>query len=896
MAKEKKKNPGNKLVVATKKPLPPSKKVSSPKKNNNKVTKVTKADLPKKKKRRRLAAFINFLLSLMMLAGIAAMGCIIAFAAYIVVNAPPFEADKLYNKEATIFYDRDGNEIMRAGLEQRELKSYGELPNVLIDAIVATEDSRFFQHNGFDVARFTKASFGQLAGDSGAGGASTITMQIAKNTFSKNEDGYVESSGWAGIVRKFTDIYMAVFKIERNYTKEEILEFYVNAQFFGSNAYGVEQASQKYFGKTVSDLSLSESAILAGIFKGPTMYNPFYSTENCEERRNIVLDLMVRHEYITEEEAQDAKAIPVESLVVEPKAQELNKYQTFIDMVANEVLEKTGYDPYSTPMLVYTTMEPRVQDVMYDLDAGNLNYQFKKYKYMNGGDYVQYSAAVTNVHDGSIVAVFGRRNQKAERELNLAVEGKFQPGSTAKPIFAYGPYIEYNNGSTGTVFYDNRMNYSNGQVISNADNGYQGAMTMRQALVRSRNIPAVQAFMAVDKDKIAEFVHNCGINYGDNLYEAYAIGGGLEVNPVIMAGAYGTFARSGYYIEPYSFTKVVFEETDEVYEYKHESKQAMSEETAYMITDMLITATQQGVGGNINVSGTQVASKTGTSTYEYAAMRAHNVPDDISGDNWTITYSPDYVIATWYGVETLSHESYVNAIAAANEKKKIMGEIANKIYLKNSKFKRPSGVISAKYEYETVPMMLPSSNTPSSLVRTELFKKGTEPSEVSDRFSQLANPSGGNAEVNGKQINISWDGIATPNAISSSYLEKYFKDNYGQFASIYLKKRLQYNEDSIGTLGYQVYLNTEDGQQLLGYTPNTYYTYSAPTGGSYNFTVKSAYSIFTDNASNGLTIAATVAGEPEPENPENPDNPDNPGGGENPGGGGNPEDQPLTLD
>ena len=858
MEKEKKKN---QLVIATKKP----------KTNNNKPISITRKDLPKKKKGRVFAKVINIFLSLCMLIGIAAMGAIIAFAAYIVIQAPPFEADKLYSKEATIFYDKNGDEILRAGREQRELKSYEELPEVLVDAIVATEDARFFQHNGFDVARFMKASFGQVVGQSGAGGASTLTMQIAKNTFSMKDDGTVESHGWEGIVRKFTDIYMAVFKIERNYTKEEIIEFYANSQFLGQNTYGVEQASQKYFGKSVKDLSLTEAALMAGIFNAPSSYNPFFSTELATQRRNTVLELMLRHGYITEEQCEDAKAIKVDSLTVEQKASELNKYQTFIDMVADEVKEKTGYDPYITPMLVYTTMDPRIQDVMYDLDKGNLGYQWKKYKYMNGGDYVQYAATVTDVHDGSIAAVFGRRNQTAERSLNLAVSGRFQPGSTAKPIFAYGPYIEYNNGNTGTVFYDNKMTYTNGQVLSNADNTYQGAMTMRTALVRSRNIPAVQAFQAVDKDKIAEFVHNCGIDYGQYLYESYAIGGGLELSPTDMAGAYGVFARGGYYIEPYSFTKVVFEETDEVYEWKYESKQAMSAETAYMITDMLITATKNGVGGNINVSGTQVASKTGTSTYEYSAMRAAGVSDDISGDNWTITYSPDYVISTWYGVEKLTHESYVKAIAAANEKKKISGLLANKIYLKNSKFKKPSGVVSAKYEDETIPPMLPSEYTPTSFIKTELFKKGTEPSEISDRFSQLANPTGGEADVNGTQITISWNGISTPNAISTSYLQSYFDEHYGQFASIYLKKRYDYNDKNIGSLGYQVYLNTESGLQLLGYTQNSYFVYTAPSSGNYNFTVKSAYSIFNTNASNGITISAYVSGgdviipEPEPE-------------------------------
>ncbi len=865
----------------------------APKKSVTKTTKVEKTNTKKKpvglekvnkpkKKKKNSGKILNAILSIFMILGIGIMILIMAFCAYIVISAPPFETDKLYSREASVFYDKNGNEFARVGTEQRELKTYEELPQTFIDALVATEDSRFFQHNGFDVIRFIKASLGQLAGNSSAGGASTLTMQVAKNTFSKKENGDIDSKGAAGIVRKFTDIYMSIFLIERNYTKEEIIEFYANSQELGYNAFGVEQAAQTYFGKSISDLSLTESALLVGLFNGPSYYNPYKYEERASNRRAVVLDLMVRHGYISEEQAEDAKAIPVSSLLSEQKTKTLNKYQQFLDLVLNEIEDDTGYSPYTTSMEVYTTLDPELQQYMTDLNEGNLGYKWKTYKYNDYKDVIQLAAVVTDVHNGSIAAVNNGRHQDGERQLVRVTDLVAQPGSTAKPIFAYGPYIEYNNGSTGTLFFDNKMTYSNGQELTNADNSYKGAMTMRQALAQSRNIPAVQAFQAVDKNKISEFVHNLGIDYCQyrngqpydcNLYESYAIGGGITITPKQMAAAYGTFARNGYYIEPYSYTKIIYKETDEVEENKKEKIQAMSEETAYMITDMLITATQQGVGGNINVSGTQIASKTGTATYDTAAMRKLGIPDSASAANWVVTYSPDYVIAFWYGVDKVSDsKTYTNAIDAAVERKKISAILANKIYKKNSKFTKPTGVVSANYEIETNPAQLPSDYTPADLISKELFKKGTEPSEISDRFEQLRNPTNGSADVNGNQINLSWDEIATPNAISPTYLQKYFSENYGQFASMYLEKRNTYNTSTIGTVGYLVYLDTEAGLQQIGYTTNPYFVYNASGSGTYKFVIKSAYSIFRANMSSGLNISVEIEGS-IPELPTDPETP-----------------------
>ena len=850
------------MAKTNKKKKDTQKKLSAPKIQapTRKGTIVVNKDGKTKKKKSKKGKILNVILALLMLAGISVMGLVVAFAAYIVVKSPEFNTDLLYKKESSVFYDKNGNEIGRVGAENRELIYYEDIPEVLIDAIVATEDSRFFQHNGFDIVRFVKASFGQLSGDKNAGGASTLTMQVVKNTFTSTE-----ASGIQGLIRKFTDIYMSIFLVERNYTKEEIMEFYVNAPFLGYNTYGIEEASKTYFGKSSKDLSLTEAAIIAGIFNAPTNYNPFYSIELATKRRSIVLGLMVRHGYITEEQAEEAKNIPIESLLKAEEYTTLNPYQAFIDTAASDVEEATGYNPYNTPMEVYTTMDPDIQDIFIKLNSGELGYKWRN-------DYVQVGQIVTSVKDGSIQAVNGGRDVGA-RLFNRATDMKTQIGSTAKPIFAYGPYIEYENGNTGTLFWDNRMTYSNGTVIRNSDNSLMGELTMRLALANSRNMPAVQAFMKTDKSKIAEFVHNFGINYGDTLYEAYAIGGGLTISPEEMAAAYGVFARGGYYIKPYAFTKVVFLESDEIYEYKYTKTRACSPETAYMITSMLLTATSIGTAGSVNVPGTDIASKTGTSTYSASALRANNVPSSASADNWLITYSPDYVLAMWYGVDQLAPGQYTDSVEGVMQNRAMHNRISSRMYKKNSRFSRPSGVVESKVELQTFPSQLPSAYTPSNLIRTELFKKGTEPSEVSERFNTLHNATGLTASVTDKKVTLNWNSVPTPDAIDTSYLQKFHEENYGQFAEIYYPKRIAYNNENIGSLGYQVYLNTPNGMTSLGYTSNTFFTYEVPTYGTYSFTVQTAYSIFRANASPGVQVSVTIK-EPEPEpTPSEPDTP-----------------------
>ena len=518
------------------------------------------------------------ILNIVLVCAISFISLFLVFALYIVITSPDFEQTALYQKEPTILYDKNGNEITRIGTKDSTVITYDELPEVLIDSLIATEDSRFFQHNGLDLVRFLKASFLQLLGSNSAGGASTLSMQVIKNTYTSHE-----SQGLKGIIRKFTDIYMAVFKLEANYTKEEIIEFYLNSQWFAntgninvsSGLWGVERASEWYFGKSAKDLNLAEASLIVGMFQNTRLYNPYKNPEGCRNRQTTVLNLLVRHGYITKEQKDAVLDIPIESMFVShEKDEKTNSNQAFIDYTLSEVENKLEIDPTETSLKIYTTFDPDVQKVLEQVENGEI-YEFPD-------EVVQEGIAITSTKDGSITALSGGRGYQA-KGLNRATGISRQPGSTAKPLMDYAMYIENISQSSYAMLLDEKTSYSNGASISNYDRDYDGLITMRYALEDSRNIPALLAFKEVyklDPNLIKDFVHSVGINYGSELYESASIGGFNGVSPLELSAAYGSFARGGYYIEPYSYTKVINNETGDEYNYSYTKEQVMEESTA----------------------------------------------------------------------------------------------------------------------------------------------------------------------------------------------------------------------------------------------------------------------------------------------------------------------------
>lgn len=642
---------------------------------------------------KKFLIFINTLLIFFII-------CLLGGYTYIFFSAPDFNRDLLYKKESSNIYDAKGNLITTIGTEKRQIVTYEELPQVLIDAIIATEDSRFYEHKGMDVPRFIKASIAFITG-SNEGGASTLTMQISKNTYTSNK-----SKGIDGIIRKFTDIYLAIFKIEKDYTKKDIIEFYVNTPYLGSGNYGVQMASKTYFDKNVSDLNLAEAAIIAGLFQSPGDYDPNINPDKTNYRKNQVIKLMLRHGYITKDEAEIAEQVDVTKLL-KKQNEVINKYQGFIDTVVQEVINKTGDNPYEVSMDIYSTMIKEKQDVINDF--------YKKHKFKDNK--VQVGIGVIDNKTGSIIAVGAGRYKNSELSYNYATQIKRHPGSTAKPLFDYGPGIEYNNWSTYTQFNDAPTKYTYGGYIHNVDNRYQGTLTLEQCLVRSRNTCALQAFKKVNNSKINKFVTTLGIvpeylnNSSTYINEAHSIGGFTGVSPVQLASAYSAFGNEGKYTEAHSVNKIVYknEHTEKELEFVYETKQAMKPTTAYMIAYMLKKATSTGV----KLSGTDIAAKTGTSSYDEKTLKKLGLNTNVIQDAWTVSFSPDYSVAIWYGYDKLTKKTYNTTSHAWAERKIIQKEIVNKIMEKNSKFKKPSGIVSKTINSHTY-----------------LFLKGHEPKFV----------------------------------------------------------------------------------------------------------------------------------------------------------------------
>lgn len=622
----------------------------------------------KKKKRKKKFHFIVFLNFLLFFCIIISVGLGVN---YIVKNAPVFDKRNLYMRQSTIMLDKKGNEITRLGTEDRELVSYDDLPQVLVDAIVAAEDSRYFQHQGFDLVRFVKATMNHLKGDSNAGGASTITMQISKQVFTSNV-----STGIEGIIRKFTDIYLSMFQIEKNYSKEEILEIYVNYPFLGAHSYGVEMACQNYFGKSVRDINLSEAALIAGLFNAPSDFDPYENVYNATKRRNEVLNLMYRHGYITDEQLQDALNISVSSMLIAKKVG-TNKYQSFIDTVTNEIINDTGLNPYNVPMIIQTTLDTTVQDAVNDVMNNKKNFK---------DDAIQAGIAVTSVADGSIMAIGGGRNRTGARQYNYATDIKRAPGSSIKPFMDYGPYFEFNGGTPNDIILDAPYTYSDGTRIVNAMRDYKGYITIKQALSDSRNIPALKVFQQVDKKKIADYVHAFGINYGKNLYESASIGAFEGVSPLEMSAAYGTYARGGYYIEPYSYTRITYRDNNEVKEKIYQKEKVCSEKTAKYINEILLYAIKYGkILGTLEVGNAEVAGKTGTTTIDRAKTEALGISEYSVLDSWACIYSRDYSVSLWYGYDEVTSTNYMLNIDATLGRRRIMKKLVKQMISGNQK-------------------------------------------------------------------------------------------------------------------------------------------------------------------------------------------------------------------
>ena len=686
----------------------------------------------------------------------AAIIAIVAIFAYYGATAPTIQASDLEGATETKILDKDGELIYSLGGEKRDLITSEQVPQLLKDAITSIEDKRFYSHMGIDPIRIAGSFLRNAKAGQITQGGSTITQQLVKlAVFStKKEDQTYK--------RKIQEIMLAL-QLERNYSKEQILTYYLNKVYMANNVYGFGTASHYYFNKELSELSLPQVALLAGMPQAPNSYDPYSNADQAKERRDLVLYSMKENGKITKEQYDQAVATPItDGLIAHNNNVNSNDkalvYDSFVTMVLKEVQEKTGLDPYNDGLTIETTIDSKAQQRLYDIVNTNDYIQ-----YVN--DKIQNAVVMLDTKTGAVRAVNGGRKQTTLLGYNRATDNSRSTGSTIKPVIDYGPAIEYLNYSTGQTIMDQKTTYSNGVELNNWDFSHKGAMTLRTALVYSRNTTALQTFKAVGETDIKSFLNNLDIqikNDGqDYLVESNSIG--ADISPIKMAAAYAAFGNYGTYSKPYTVTKVTTRD-GQVTEFKPEQKQAMKDSTAYMITDVLKDSFKYGFATQAAIPGLPTADKTGSSKYTVEQKRAMGASDyeDIIPDSWFIGYSTDYTISAWTGYDN-PYEKGGGVDTTEQEYSRLIYYYLMKYMAESSSgddWVQPDSVVKQQIEIGSNPLSLPGPRTPANMIATELFVKGHVPTQQSMNYgTKIDGPTGLKAtyDKSKKTLTVTWD-------------------------------------------------------------------------------------------------------------------------------------------
>lgn len=615
---------------------------------------------PKKKSPMRRFLWIVGILVFLIIAG---AGC--GFIGATMSDLP--EVANVKPAASSQIYDVHGNLITTVHATENRLPvKLSQVPKDLQNAFIATEDNRFYSHHGVDPIGIMRAIWVNIAHDGVAEGGSTITQQLARNAFLTQD---------RTLKRKIMEAMLAI-RIEQYYTKQEILEMYLNQIYFGQGAYGVQAAAHVYFGKNVQDLDLAQSAMLAGLPQSPNYYSPLTNYKAGKARQAVVLGQMVKYDYIDQATADKAKD---EDLGLHEKSEAAhsdNNASYFIDYVISEIAEKYGDDAvYKDGLKIYTTIDMKAQDAAVQAMHNLPNF----YTDDKGLTQPQGALIAINPHNGYIVAMVGGRGDDS---FNRAVLAERQPGSAFKP-FVYLAAIQ--DGMTpGTVMDDKKIEF-NGWSPKNYEGTYSGQMTLRYALQHSVNTVAVQLADAVGMRKVLNLASSLGITTLDDSKDnnlAAALGGLTNgVKPIDMAVAYGTLANGGVKVKPVAITKIVDRNGQVVEENSTEEQRVVDPKYAYVITNMLESVMSGGTGGGASI-GRPAAGKTGTT--------------DESKDAWFVGYTPDLVAAVWmgddYGIETL--DGITGGTVPAVIWRDFMSQALNAMEIPASDFTVPPGAAS----------------------------------------------------------------------------------------------------------------------------------------------------------------------------------------------------------
>ena len=704
---------------------------------------------------------VNILLALA-LAGIVAAAVLVG--SYI-LSAPKLTEEDLTATVSSKIYDMDGQLIADLGTEKRSNATTEEIPTDLANAIVAIEDQRFYNHRGIDVIRIAGSLLNNLAGGNLQGG-STLDQQFIKLTY------FSTSAEDQNLKRKVQEAWLSL-QLEQTKTKQEILTYYVNKVYMSNGTYGMKTASETFYGKELKELSLAQLALLAGMPQAPNQYDPYSHPEDAKNRRDLVLSEMLAEKYIDNSQYEQAILTPVTDglLPLSNDAAYPAYMDNYLKQVIEEVEKNTGYNLLTTGMDIYTNVDSAAQQQLWNIYNTDMYVSYPD-------ELLQVASTIIDVSSGKVIAQLGARNQPSNVSfgINQAVETNRDFGSTMKPITDYAPAFE--NGvysSTADIIVDEPYNYPGTSTpVNNWDKKYFGSLTVKSAIQYSRNVTAVKALEATGLENSLKFLNSVGINYPE-IHYSNAISSNTSdtsreygASSEKMAAAYAAFANGGTYYAPQYVNKIVFSDGT-VKEFPQTGTRVMSEETAYLMTDMMKSVMEVGYGLNASVAGVPMAGKTGTSNYTDTEMEsiiaaipeaAYNtmvVPDE----NF-VGYSSQYAMAVWTGYTNRMTPILDNGMRIASDVYHNMMTFMHSDYTATD-WKVPSGVVNFGGNY----YLRDSSSLKNAYINYYNSLSQSSSSSSTSSSSSSSTPASGTHD-NGTQTETSTsDGTSTSDTSSN---------------------------------------------------------------------------------------------------------------------------------
>ena len=649
---------------------------------------------------------------------------IIAVTYFLIVIAQTGESVSLnmaklnsYNSQVKI-YDNSGDELVTTSITGNKTINLSELPDYVPKSFISIEDKQFYNHHGLNYGRIFKAGIKNLFSGYAKEGASTITQQLIKNTHLNSEKT---------LTRKIQEAYLAL-KLERNYSKEEILETYLNVIYFGNSAYGIESAAQTYFNHSAKELTLDESAILAGLIKSPKTYSPILNPEKCKERRDLVLKNMLEDDVITKSEYDEAlnKEISV-NITIDRN----NNYNKVILEEAMRILNLSEKDVSTNGYKIYTYLNKNLQNEI----AASLS-EIKN---------IENALIIVDNLNNSVISYLG--NAEIQRQV----------GSTIKPILCYAPAFEYGTLSPITPICDEEITFGD-YSPHNANDKFLGWISTRTALAKSLNVPAVKTLEYNGIDKSKNFAKKLGLSFEkEDNHLALALGASKYGQSLqTMTNAYASFARDGLYSNLNFIKKIETSTGTTVYEANQYFNQVMREDTAFLINDILKDSIKQGTAKRLSTLNIPLSAKTGTVGTSY---------DNTNTDAWCISYNPKFTVGVWYGNTTgdksKNLKSSQNGGTIATNSNKIAWNRLKNYYNINIDFEVPQTVKKLKVDalsLENKKVELASENTPEKYIITDYFSTKFMPKKESNNFTKITEPVL-KLTVKSNSLVLSWEGL-----------------------------------------------------------------------------------------------------------------------------------------